>query len=34
MVEASITLSISEETVHRVLQKTHLKWAHFQKKGK
>ena len=33
MVKAVIPQSISEETVRRVLQKTDLKWTHFQRKG-
>ena len=33
MVKASIPLSISEEIFCRVLQKTDLKWSHFQRKG-
>ena len=32
MVKAGIPLSISEKTVRRVLEKTDLKWTHFQKK--
>ena len=33
MVKAGIPPSISEETVDRALQKTDLKWTHFQRKG-
>ena len=33
MVKAGIPPSISEETVRKVLQKTDLKWTHFQRKG-
>ena len=33
MVKAGISTSINEETVCRVLQKTDLKWTHFQRKG-
>ena len=33
MVKTSIPPFISEETVCRVLQKTGLKWTHFQRKG-
>ena len=33
MVKAGIPPSISEETVRKVVQKTDLKWTHFQRKG-
>ena len=33
MVKAGIPPSISEEIVRKVLQKTDLKWTHFQSKG-
>ena len=33
MVKAGIPPSITEETVHRVLWKTDLKWIHFERKG-
>ena len=33
MVKAGIPPSISEETVRKVMQKTDLKWTHFQRKG-
>ena len=33
MVKAGIPLTISGETVGRVLQNTDLKWTHFQRKG-
>ena len=33
MVKAGIQPSISEETVRKVVQKTDLKWTHFQRKG-
>ena len=33
MVKAGIRLSVTEETVRRVLRKTDLKWTHFQRKG-
>ena len=33
MVKASNPPFISEETVRKVLQKTNLKWTHFQRKG-
>ena len=33
MVKAGIPLSIIEETVRKVVQKTDLKWTHFQRKG-
>ena len=33
MVKAGIPSSISEDTVHKLLQKTDLKWTHFQRKG-
>ena len=32
-VKAGIPLSISKKTVGRGLQKSNLKWTHFQKKG-
>ena len=31
MIKAGIPTSISEDTAHRVLPKTDLKWTHFQK---
>ena len=31
MIKAGIPPAISEDTVHRVLPKTDLKWTHFQK---
>ena len=33
MVTAGVPPTIREETVRRVLQKTVLKWTHFQRKG-
>ena len=33
MVKAGILPSISEETFRKVVQKTDLKWTHFQRKG-
>ena len=33
MGKAGIPPSISEETVRKVVQKTDLKWTHFQRKG-
>ena len=33
MVKAGIRLSVTEETVRRVLRKTDLKWTHFLRKG-
>ena len=33
MVKAGIISSITEDTVGRVLQKTDVKWTHFQRKG-
>ena len=33
MIKAGIPPSISEETVGKVVQKTDLKWTHFQRKG-
>ena len=33
MVKAGVPPSISEETVRKVVQKTDLKWTHFQRKG-
>ena len=33
MIKAGIPPSISEETVCKVVQKTDLKWTHFQSKG-
>ena len=33
MVNLGIPPSISEETVRKIVQKTDLKWTHFQRKG-
>ena len=33
MGKTCIPPSISEETVRKVVQKTHLNWTHFQRKG-
>ena len=33
MRKAAISPSISEETILKVVQKTDLKWTHFQRKG-